>query len=488
MIKWITIVLLFVASTASAEWVNVDSFNGAVTSLKSAQVPVDRARKNVDWLVTNGRLERIKVDRIPLLGDVPLGILGQQISKSWLIYMSGGDSLYGYKVTDGTNAVATNTSHLDSLDYRDVSFETNHVTILVNCGKLGGPDRYKDNIITDFGSTLKYELGIAHKRRAFWARTASYAAPSIGWSTQNKYNDQESSEELEGSDPITALVSFGSRLGIGRRHGWYALDGATMADFYLTPLAPRVGPTNQQTTVFNDKEGNVLFVNELGLWQFDGANCQQLHVNNSGIFSDSINWSYEGIMFAAIYDDKYWLAAPFGAGTTNNRLVVFDLAGDGISFISGINPQSLWIYKPYTGEQTFYITDVSHVGGGDAKATMWQMYTTEDSAVYSKADYRSGWYLGTSEHKQKIITQYEMTYSGATGDSIFVDFYGDFSETILWTDSFRVASTGDFTIYSPVGRAARGKTVAYGIRSPDKTVQIINFGMDVSELIDNRKQ
>lgn len=343
---------------------------------------------------------------------------------------------------------------------------------------FGIHDPYSVNVSP--GVANEYSISCLHRRRAFYAGCADEPS-KFTWSYQDHYDSiYTEGEKLEGDDPITNVSSLGQQAVLFRRHSIEYVTGFSTADFYKVPAPAGVGAASNHCVAKNPLDNSLYFINELGLFSYNGANVTEVPTGCAEIFLDSINWLQEKWIWAAVYDRKYWLACPFGTSMTNNRLIAFDLETGDVAFVGGINPGCV-----YTWSETQYAERL-FIGDADS-SVIWQMNGTTDDLYYS-GDWRSGWYDGGDRSLQKRALEYRLCYDSDSGDTLLVDFYTDFSETAVWQDTIIATASGEKIFYAGVGRAVLGHAIGIGLQSPDEAVRVIDFGMEVVATGTRRKQ
>jgi hypothetical protein len=330
------------------------------------------------------------------------------------------------------------------------------------------------------GADNEYSISCLHRRRAFYAGVADEPT-KFTWSYQNHYDSiYTEGEKLEGDDPITSLASWGQQLVIFRRHGIEYVTGFSIADFYKVPAPAGVGAASNHCVAKNPLDNSLYFINERGLFTYNGGAATEVPTGCPEIFSDSINWLYEKWIWAAVYDRKYWLACPFGSSETNDRLIAFDLESGDVAFIGGFNPGCVYTWsEPQYGERLY-------VGDADS-SVLWQMYGTTDDLYYS-GDWRSGWYDGGNRNLQKRALRYRLCYDSDNGDTLILDYYTNFSETTVWSDTIIASAANEKTVYASVGRAVLGHAIAIGIQSPNESIRVIDYGVEIVSTVGRRKQ
>lgn len=336
-------------------------------------------------------------------------------------------------------------------------------------------DLYRRPLLTNWSSSqtgvgaCAYSFGITHRRRSWFSGDPAHPM-RLAWGIAADFDDiDQDVEDLEGSDPITALSSYGQQMVAWRRRAGEYVTGFSEADFYKAPIPAGVGAVNWNTIARSPEDNADYFCNDLGLWSYQGGGVQQIGVHAQAIFSDSIEWDAEERMRAAVWDGKYWLAYPHDGDTTNTRLVVFDIETGDVGYLAPFRVASMWVYRGSDGSEKLYL------GCADS-SVIWLAGGTDD--VYELADWRSGWWDAGDRGATKRIASYTLDYSAATGDTIFVDFYVDGTDTAVWTDTIVAAADGFAKISAAVGRSVYGHSISYGFRSPDETVTIVGMALE----------
>jgi len=331
-----------------------------------------------------------------------------------------------------------------------------------------------------------YTIVEDHRRHAIYGGNRD-TVNKFSWSSGVSNYDaiDADGERLESDDPITSISSLGQQFVLYRRHGIETVTGYDVADYYKQPIQTDVGAASNYCVARNPLDGSDYFVNEKGLWSFGGGTVKEISRHYTEIFSDSINWDREKYIWAAVYDRKYWLAAPFGTSQSNNRLMAVDLETGDVGFVGGANPSCFLVWRePQFKERLF-------MGLEDSTALVQIAGDTND--VYIMADWESGWYYGESKHREKRVLYYEIEYNADSLDTIIVDWYTDNSGTAVWADTIAVISDGQDMHYASAGRAVKGYAIGFGIRSPLHTTtgantRPISIGFEVIDVGARRKQ
>jgi hypothetical protein len=342
-------------------------------------------------------------------------------------------------------------------------------------------DQHKPfHVATDVSTANEYSIIELHRQRAFYAGSAT-TPQKFTWSYQGHIDSVNTSGEvLEGDDPIIGLSSLGQEMVIYRRHSMLSLTGFSIDDFYLTPIPSGVGAASNLSIARNPEDNADYFVNEEGLWSYGGGGVQKINTRADEIFQDSINWTLEYMLQAAVYNGRYWLLAPFGsAATANNRIVVIDIALGAVTFVSGFNPAGIlnWAISQYTPELII----------GDADSACLYVFDRTPT-VGTTSDWRSGWFDAGDRGLRKLAREYALSYESANGDSLFVDFYVDFSSTATWADTVVASVAGAKPYNAAISRDVQGGALSFGFQTPDSGVVVTDFSMDVVTLGRERKQ
>jgi hypothetical protein len=316
--------------------------------------------------------------------------------------------------------------------------------------------------------------GIVHRRRAWYCQNDT-ALQALIWSDLNKYTTTtDNAETLEGNDPLVGLSSFGQQMIGYRRRSGVSVSGFAEGDFYEQPIPSGVGAASHDVIARSSTHNVDVLVNEQGLWTFDGSRISKVSGSFDEIFEDSINWAYENLIKADIYEDRYWLSAPFGADTINSRLMVFDVTELGdvqMTFLGTIPAASVWNYTGTEGDEYLFL--------GTTDSTVIYRVGGDDDVTYT-ADYRSGW-LETESRLRAL--RYEIGYEAGVYDSLFIDFYVDYSDTPAWSDTIIVIDEAARERHH-VSRSVQGDQIAFGIGTRDAAVTIKSFAIEVAKMGD----
>ena len=304
-----------------------------------------------------------------------------------------------------------------------------------------------------------YSIGALHRRRAWYAGNDT-GVTIWAWSDQAHYNTIVGSEKLEGSSPITSIISAGQEVTAIRENqsvirgpiagtildNSESISGFSEDDFYKTPIQAILS-------------GNFT-LSPLGLGMFQSGSIRPIPTNCNTIWSDSINWDAGERIVAAIYQGRLWLGVPFGTSATNNRCIVIDPSTEPVTlgFVGAMKPGSFLVRRAGDRDEQLYI------GQADS-SYLWLAGGTADR--YEMADWRSGWGDGGDPSQIKRANWYNVTFFGTSGDTLIVDIYSNLSETVVWSDT-TVATGGSQSLYVPIGTVVtQGYYLAYGFRSPD---------------------
>lgn len=157
----------------------------------------------------------------------------------------------------------------------------------------------------------------------------------LRWSHPNNANDWRSFDYIDidvgvDGDVITALVPFGDRLLIFKRHSIYALSGTSPDTFQVYPISRRVGATDARALVLT--EAGVYFYDEReGVFVFDGKGIRwQFERIHPLITNGLIAQAEVGRVRLGWSGRRLWVAVPWratreeAAPATNTRVFVLD--------------------------------------------------------------------------------------------------------------------------------------------------------------------
>jgi hypothetical protein len=333
--------------------------------------------------------------------------------------------------------------------------------------------------------TSHWTIAENHRGRAFYSgnklKTPWDSTVTYRWSALDHYDSLVGLERLEGDAEIVGLSSMGSNLLFYRRrppNAILSLSGFSDADFYLTPLTSGVGAVSDQSIARNPLDEADYFPNNLGMWKCDGGSVSKVETNCESIFQDSINWAAETKIVGAIFDNHYWLAAPFGTSTVNDRFLSIDLQSGAVTFVPNYStwyPGSLKVLRlPGFQDRMFAgVSDTGQMFEIMPPGTYAELGTYEDTwkLIGNAGEWKSGWMDFGDPSTRKRITQYQITwqgdlwYSGAPSpDSVIVSFYKDFSATAAWTDRIGYVGTDAVTRTMPVAGIVQGHHISFGIQ------------------------
>jgi hypothetical protein len=324
-----------------------------------------------------------------------------------------------------------------------------------------------------------------HRNRAFYSGnklTTPWDSSTIfAWSYLDDYDSIQGYERLDGDADIVGLSSMGSNLGIYRIRPPNAIlsqSGFSADDFYLTPLNTGVSAVSDQSIARNPLDECDYFPNNLGLWKNDGGSVTKMETNCEAIFQDSINWNAETQICGVVFDNHYWLAAPFGASTVNNRFLTIDLVDGAVTFVPNYGtwiPCSMRLLRlPGFQDRVFAgAADTGQLFEIAPPKSYSELRTSDDlwEMVGNAGEWRSSWMDFGDPAQRKRITNYEITFQGdvwaryaPANDSIIVTFYKNFSNTALWSDRIAYTDTATTTRTMPVPGVVQGRYLSVGIR------------------------
>jgi hypothetical protein len=362
--------------------------------------------------------------------------------------------------------------------------------------------------------TSHWTIAENHRARAFYSgnhlKTPWDSSVMVKWSPLDHYDTLGGAgsgiERFEGDAEVVGLSSMGSNLIFYRRrppNAIISLSGFSDEDFYFSPLSTGVGAVSDQSICRNPLDEADYFPNNLGLWWCDGSSVTKVETNCESIFQDSINWAAETQICGVVFDNHYWLAAPFGTSTINNRFLTIDLVDGAVTFVP--NPGT-WVPCSMKLLRIPGYQDRVFAGAADTGMLMEiippKSYAETGDVLdqfrnYGAAgEWRSGWMDFGDPTQRKRINGYGITYQGdwsrffygGLPDSIIVSFYKDFSETAVWSDRITFGGTTATTMTTsrrmPVPGAVQGHHLSFGIRftgadSLASDVLVSRFAMDV---------
>lgn len=314
-----------------------------------------------------------------------------------------------------------------------------------------------------------------HRRRVFYYRPNSTV---VGWTEQANYTTHEDIETLEGVDPVTGVKSYGQQLVIGRRHGMEYIVGFSADDFYKVPVPAGVGIVNFQTMSVHPESNQLFFYNDLGAWAYDGAQVSSVTGLNLAVF-DSMNWATgEDAMRSVVYDNKMWIAAPFGNSRTNNRLLTINLDDGALTFLESPNVNSMWVHRGFDGRDVLYL--------GDQDSTvLWRVSEIKDDYPYT-ASRRSGWYT-SPDGRLLSMRAYSLTWETAGPyDTLFIGIYTSITSlgvtsfgNLVQIDTLTSAVTGLHHEIYHCEQDVYGMTLSLALASRNKGVRPIKFALDI---------
>lgn len=337
--------------------------------------------------------------------------------------------------------------------------------------------------------TSHWTIAELHRARAFYAgnklKTPWDSTVVFKWSPLDHYDtlagSGSGSERFEGDAAIVGLSSMGSNLIYYRSrppNAIISMSGFSDADFFWSPLSSGVGAVSDQSIARNPLDEADYFPNNLGMWRCDGSSVTKVETNCEAIFQDSINWAAEEMICGAVFDNHYWLAAPFGTSTVNDRFLAIDLESGAVTFVPNYStwyPGSMKVLR-IPGYQDRLFAGASDTGKMFEIAPPGTFKETRNSGddIYLMqgvaGEWRSGWMDFGDPSQRKRINNYQITaqgdvwYYGIVSDSIIVSFYRDFSNTASWSDRIAVGDTNTFSRTVPVAGVVQGHHLSFGIQ------------------------
>lgn len=315
-----------------------------------------------------------------------------------------------------------------------------------------------------------WRIAALHRQRVFWS--GGDTGNAFAWSNLEDYDSFGGEEYLEGPEDVTAITSNGQEAAIYRERSILGLSGFDENDFYLVPTPSGVGAVNNATVERDPLSNTDYFFNDQGVFQSASGSVSEVPTACPEIFSDSINWSRKAWFDGVVYNRKYVIAVAFGSSLANNRLIFVDLESGDVSFQYGINPGCLYVHRvPGSVERLFV---------GDADSTrIVEMAVNGTDEIRTTSDWRSGWYDGGDRALLKRGARYQIGYESDANDTLFVDFYTNFSETAVATKTIVASAGGNKTFYGFGPNKWMDEHLAIGIRMSDPSVKIVRADIDV---------
>lgn len=274
-----------------------------------------------------------------------------------------------------------------------------------------------------------------YTRLASWAMTgaAGDTADHAGTdSISYKVFPKNNKFQIEGGDPITGLTSMGQTLNIYRRRGISQMTGFAQSQFSVYPAPVGQGAANHWCIARSPLHNQDVLTNENGIFFFGGSGLEPLTENVMEVLKDSINWYAENKLRASVYDNMYFVSAPFGSDTTNTRIIGIDLETRNAWLMSNPRASGVWNFRDDDGSEQQYF--------GDADSTvMWELGGSA-SNLYFIPEWKSSWSdLGDPEQVKQVQT-YRIEFSSKEyRDTIFVDWYVNLSDTVYHNDTLRTS-------------------------------------------------
>lgn len=148
---------------------------------------------------------------------------------------------------------------------------------------------------------------------------------------------------------ITALVSFGESLMVFKNHSVQLLTGKSEESFSRYRLDSEIG-TEAGLTVVPFSGRLYFFDPSSGIWSFDGGGFNVEDEGMNQYILDGQNRAHRQKAFAYIYQNKYYLAVPWGADTHPSRTFVKDLrTGSWAEYDYGVHAAAILADTPRGG-------------------------------------------------------------------------------------------------------------------------------------------
>lgn len=187
----------------------------------------------------------------------------------------------------------------------------------------------------------------------------------------NQHGAQISAYSNDGSRIIGLKVIFDDVV-IFKEKTIFKIFGATPENYQKAQVFNSNGAIADKTIVNTNK--GAFFINRDGIWVYDGTNCNLVSSEISNIFTQ-LNQDALVDSVAYFYKNKYILAVPKGASTSNNFIIEYDLINKTFMYKEGFTVNRFVDYGSkllFSNDKGIYTYDTGLKFDTDNINSLWE--------------------------------------------------------------------------------------------------------------------
>lgn len=256
-------------------------------------------------------------------------------------------------------------------------------------------------------------------------------------------------------DVITVIIPlpFQDMLLVGKKKHIYSITGEGPYDWWVNDLVSGIGMPVWSSVISYGRM--VFFYDYTGFYSFDGLNIEKISWAIEPIIADSINKDYAHMIVGDYFDQHLWWSYPSGSATVNNRTTVYNLE-TGAWTNESFSASAYFVGQIETEDDGILIGDPDsgkvYVYGGS-------YFDNGDSIL---ATYESPWFdVGDENDFLKVFKDIQLVYDKHDSTVIYIDYYLDYVNTVIWTDTIGVDDSDHLTYHK---RAIQGDMIGQRIK------------------------
>ena len=242
---------------------------------------------------------------------------------------------------------------------------------------------------------------------------------------------------------ITGLKKLGDRLVIFKERSIY--NALFTGDADIPFILPGGGRSNSAVGCIapysiQEVENGLVFLSFDGLYYYDGLNSYKISDRITSTFTDMNELKFtSAVSLVHKTKNRYWLSLPFGSGSTNDRVIVWDYFNNAFSVYKGINAASMAIFYVSGVDERPYFADYSgYVYRADNGSDDYPLNVQTAIDAY----YWTNWRSYDDLVDQKGIPHTYIYYT--TNNTVLTFSYSyDFESSAQYTQTFSLATSSD---------------------------------------------
>lgn len=344
-----------------------------------------------------------------------------------------GTFLFGDGLTPATGSVMWGEQDsFTTLDPAAPVLFVDAVNYFVGMNGINQPFKYDGVNITDLlnaPATGRYP--ILHKEKIFCVDAADPStlvwsdsfAPET-WPAINYWDIAK-----DDGDVITCLVKYIDDLVIFKNRSCYALKGTSLDDFVLQEINSRMGCVGPRAAAMHELK--VFFISESGFCTTNGMNVINISEMVIPDIWANVNKQYLHKAVLGVWEDLIWIAVPYGSGTDNNMIIMYDPKKQAFFPMDNIDVSCFTYFNDGTGLKLF-------AGDPNTGRVSIQAIGTEDFGSPVEAYWRGKFFdmdMPELEKKsRKVFVQDSPSTAGTIDISVCLDYETDVGGDLVYNN------------------------------------------------------